>query len=106
MAKHFWSRARGLAWSALADAREIVRNIDRYNELSTNDSLAAIAFGYTQKWHIIDREYRTFRAKYDGKDKINKLSRYTAIFYRGFQNDLNDRFQQTRSTRDVHYRRN
>jgi len=94
MATHFWSREQEvLAWSALADARNIIRDINQYNEqLATNDSLVAIASGYTKKWHIIDREYRKFRAKYDGKDKINKLSRYTAASYRGFQNDLNDRF--------------
>lgn len=94
IAEHFWSREGSvLAWQALRLANQIIRTIDDcISELGKSDSPSLLACRYTDQWWKIDRDYRNYRAKYDGENRLGKLSQQIAAIYRQFQDQLNEKF--------------
>jgi hypothetical protein len=94
MAEHFWSREGDIvAWGALRLSHKIVTAIDHcLAELEKTNSPSVIVRKYTGEWWEIDRNYRAYRAKYDGEDRLSKLSLNVASIYREFQNLLNEKF--------------
>jgi len=97
MAEHFWSReGEVIAWQALRLASQIIRNADNcIRELETVSSPGSLVTMYTEKWWRIDRDYRNYRAKYDGDNRLSKLSSQIASIYRGFLSQLNEKFLST-----------
>jgi len=97
MAEHFWSREGDIvAWGALRLSHKIVTAIDHcLAELEKTDSPSVIVRKYTGEWWEIDRNYRAYRAKYDGEDRLSKLSLHIATVYREFQGRLNEKFLNT-----------
>jgi len=97
MGEHFWSQEGDIvAWQALRLSHKIVREIDHcLAEVEKIDSPSSLIQRYSGEWWEIDRNYRVFRAKYDGEDRISKLSLLIANLYREFQDRLNDKFLKT-----------
>ena len=101
MAENFWSREGDkerdiVAWKALRLSHKIVTIIDHCTvELEEIDSLSGLIRKYAEEWWEIDRNYRAYRAKYDGEDRLSKLSLHIATVYREFQNKLNEKFLNT-----------
>jgi hypothetical protein len=94
MAEHFWSQEGDIvAWKALLLSHQIVREIDHGSaEVEKIDSPSILVQRYSGDWWEIDRSYRAFRAKYDGEDRITRLSLLITNLYREFQDRLNDKF--------------
>lgn len=94
MAEHFWSvEGEIVAWRALDLARRIVEAIEHCSrELDSVGSPGDLAGKYCDSWWEIDRDYRSFRKRYDGEDKLSSLSRQVLAVYREFQNNLNGKF--------------
>ncbi len=97
MAEHFWSQEGDIvAWQALRLSQKIVRGIDQcLAEVEKIDSPSRLVQRYSGEWWEIDRDYRAFRAKYDGEDRISHLSLLIGNLYREFQDTINDKFLKT-----------
>lgn len=93
MKDHFWSREGEIvAWQALDTAGKIIKEIERcLNELPKADDASVIIKRYSETWWKIDQEYRSFRVKYDGEERLKKLSRDISALFRKYQESLNDR---------------
>ena len=94
IAEHFWSREGDIvAWRALRGSNQIIRAIDHcIAEIERIDSPSSLAQKYTEEWWRIDRDYRRYRSRYDGENRVSKLSRQIAAIYREFQIRLNEKF--------------
>jgi len=93
MKSHFWSReGEIIAWEALETAGKIVRGIQEcLNELPSITDPTILIRKYTESWWEIDKKYRSFRIKYDGEERLKKLSRHISTLFRKYQESMNDK---------------
>lgn len=94
MAEHFWSREEVIvAWRALHLGNHLVTAIDScITAVEGIDLPSVLVKKYVGDWWEIDRDYRIYRANYDGKNRLDKLSTQLIFIYRDFQNQLNEKF--------------
>lgn len=94
MAEHFWSREGDIvAWRALQLGSNLVTAIDNgIAEIKEIDSSSSLVKKYAEVWWKIDKNYRSYRATYDGENRLSKLSMLITAIYRRFQNQLNETF--------------
>lgn len=94
MATHFWSQEGDIViWRALSLARKILESIDpAMSQLNHAKTAEALVDRYREEWWWIDRLYRSYRALYDGEDKLSKLSEQLRSVYREYLVALNGKF--------------